>query len=500
MIRLTGNDLTVGDVEAVARRGAEVGLSDAARAAVADSANYLNELVAEGHPIYGLTTGVGALDGRPVAASNNRAQQRNLLRSHAAGTGEAMSRETVRAMMTVRANVLAGGLTGVQPETLDGLIAMLNRNVTPYVPVRGSVGACGDLAPLAHMALPLAGEGQALYGDEILPGAEAMRRAEIPLPDLKGRDSLALINGTEQTTGIGCLAIAGARRLIRQAEAAAAMSLEALGAVADSFDETVALAKPHPGQIATSARLRELTAGSRSVTRPTPDRLRDGLSLRCIPQVLGAVREAVDLADRVLTIEINAANDNPLFGVKDGWVTSNSGNFHGQRAGEALDFMAMPLTSLAVMSERRSARLVDSNHNGGLPPFLIHPEAEPGLNSGMMIAQYTAASLIAELRCRSVPASIQSVPTCANTEDHVPMSPIAARHADWVLGTAETVVAIEFLLAAQALDLKGSQPGDRVTGCHAAIRDAVPVMVTDRILGDDIAAMVALLQGDSFDF
>jgi len=189
-----------------------------------------------------------------------------------------------------------------------------------------------------------------------------------------------------------------------------------------------------------------------------------------------------------------------LFGVKDGWVTSNSGNFHGQRAGEALDFMAMSMTSLAVMSERRSARLVDSNHNGGLPPFLIHPEAEPGLNSGMMIAQYTAASLIAELRCRSVPASIQSVPTCANTEDHVPMSPIAARHADWVLGTAETVVAIEFLLAAQALDLKGSQPGDRVAGCRAVIRDAVPVMVTDRILGDDIAAMVALLQGDRLDF
>jgi histidine ammonia-lyase len=196
----------------------------------------------------------------------------------------------------------------------------------------------------------------------------------------------------------------------------------------------------------------------------------------------------------VLTIEINAANDNPLFGVKDGWVTSNSGNFHGQRAGEILDFLATSVTSLAVISERRSARLVDANLNGGLPTFLIHPEARPGLNSGMMIAQYTAASLIGELRCRSSPASIQSVPTCANTEDHVPMAPIAARRAAWAVRTAETVVAIEFLLAAQALDLAERRPGRKVSACHATIREAVPVMISDRVLGDDIAAIVDLIR------
>jgi histidine ammonia-lyase len=494
MTTLTGADLSVEHVLDAARGGGPVTLSESARGAVVDSARYMETLVAEGHPVYGLTTGVGALDGRAVSAADNREQQRNLLRSHAAGIGAAMDREATRAMMVVRANVLAGGMTGVQPETLDALLAMLDKGLTPYVPEHGSVGACGDLAPLAHMALPLIGEGRAWFDGELLSGAEAMARAGIALPDLRGRDGLALINGTEQTTGIGCLAVADAKRLLERAEEAAAMSLEALGAVADSFDERVALAKPHPGQIATSSRLRDLTAGSESVLPPGPDRLRDGLSLRCVPQVLGATRDAVDLAERVLTIEINAANDNPLFGVKDGWVTSNSGNFHGQRAGEILDFLATSVTSLAVISERRSARLVDANLNGGLPTFLIHPEARPGLNSGMMIAQYTAASLIGELRCRSSPASIQSVPTCANTEDHVPMAPIAARRAAWAVRTAETVVAIEFLLAAQALDLAERRPGRKVSACHATIREAVPVMISDRVLGDDIAAIVNLIR------
>ncbi len=495
-IELTGGELSVEQVARVARDYATVALSEQARQAVQESARYLDQLIADRRPVYGLTTGVGALDGQPVSAEDNREQQQNLLRSHAAGIGAPMRHDEVRAMVLVRANVLAGGMTGVQPETLDTLLAMLNKGVTPDVPDRGSVGACGDLAPLAHMALPLIGEGHAWYEGERMAGAEALRRAEIHTPVLKGRDGLALINGTEQTTGIGCLALVDAQRLVAHAETAAAMSLEALGAVADSFDEETALAKPHPGQMATSARLRELTSGSGSVTRPAPGRLRDGLSLRCIPQVLGATRESVEAAERVLTIEINAANDNPLFGVRDGWVTSNSGNFHGQQAAQVLDFLAMSVTSLAVISERRSARLIDQHHSGGLPPFLIHPEARPGLNSGMMIAQYTAASLIGELRTRSSPASIQSVPTCANTEDHVPMAPIAARHAEWAVRTAETVVAIELLLAAQALDIRGARPGEGVAACYKSIRETVPVMVRDRVLGDDIEAIVELIRGD----
>lgn len=493
-VTLTGRDLTVEQVAAVARGGSEARLSPEAERAVARSWQYLQQLIDEGRPIYGVTTGFGALDAKGVAPKDNRRQQRNLLRSHAAGVGKSMAADAVRAMMLIRANVLAGGMTGVQPETLAGLLAMLDRDVVAVVPECGSVGACGDLAPLAHMALPLIGEGRACYRGELLPGAEAMQRAEIPLPDVRGRDGLALINGTEQTTGIGCLAMIDAKRLVRTAEAAAAMTLEATGALTDSFSDRVAAAKPYPGLVATARRLKELTASSRSVGPPSAGHLRDGLSLRCVPQVLGATRDALSFAEQQLTVEINSANDNPLLTPERDWVTSNSGNFHGQSAGEALDYLAMSVASLAVMSERRSARLVDPHHNGGLPAFLIHPDASAGLNSGFMIAQYTAASLVAELRTRSVPASIQSVPTSANTEDHVPMSPIAARHAEWVIRTAEQIVAIELLLAAQALDIRSTRPGDGVKACHNAIRGVVPVMVEDRILSEDIKALVGLIR------
>ena len=274
--------------------------------------------------------------------------------------------------------------------------------------------------------------------------------------------------------------------------------MEALGGLSDSFDERVAQWKPHPGQIATSANLRRLTADSRAVLPPRPSRLRDALSLRCIPQVHGAARDAVDLAVTALEIEINAVNDNPLFGLADGWVTSNSGNFHGQRAGEALDFLGNAVTSIAVIGERRCARLIDPNHNGGLPAFLIHPEAPQGLNSGFMIAQYTAASLVAELRMRSVPAAIQSVPTCANTEDHVSMSPLAARRAAFAVDAAAYVTAIELLLAAQAVDLRGLTPAPALRPAYDAIRARVPVMVGDRVVANDIASVRTLLRDGAF--
>ncbi len=491
---LTGRSLSIGDVVAVARRRATVALEDEAQRRVAEGERLLASLIADGTPIYGITTGFGALDSRAVPPQAVVSLQKNLLRSHAAGVGAVMADDAVRAMMAIRANVLATGVTGVTAATLDALVAMLNAGVVPCVPELGSVGACGDLAPLAHMALPLIGEGRArLSGGDWRPGAEVMRHAGIPLPEIAGRDGIALINGTEQTTGIGCLAVHDARQLVETAEAVAAMSLEALGALDDSFDARTALAKPHPGQIATSERLRSLTDGSVSVGPPRPSRLRDGLSLRCIPQVLGATRDAVAHVAHGLEIEINAANDNPIFGLADGWVTSNSGNFHGQRAAELLDYLANSLTSLAVISERRSARLVDANLNGGLPPFLIHPDAAPGENSGFMIAQYTAAALVAELRCRSVPAAIQSVPTCANTEDHVPMAPIAARRAAFAVETARRIVAIELLLAAQALDLRRIRPAPALRTLYTALRERVPTMVHDRVMAEDIAAALEVI-------
>ncbi|MDE2251299.1 MAG: histidine ammonia-lyase [Gammaproteobacteria bacterium] len=499
-VEISGETLTIEQVQAVAQRGAVASLAAAARQRVEQSAATLERMIAGGTPIYGVTTGFGALDGRKVAGVDNAQQQRSLLRSHAAGVGPPMSLAATRAMMLIRANVLACGMMGVQPGTLDALLAMLNRQVTPRVPEQGSVGACGDLAPLAHMALPLIGEGQARLGasDTWLPGQEAMAQAGIPLVELRGRDGIALINGTEQTTGIGVLALAAARTLVNAAECAAALSMEALGSLTDSFDERVALAKPHPGQIESSRRLRELATGSAAVLAPRPGRLRDALSLRCVPQVLGAARDALAHCERTLCIEINAANDNPLFGLADGWVTSNSGNFHGQQAGEVLDYLATSMSSVAVMSERRSARLVDPATNGGLPAFLIHPDAPQGVNSGFMIAQYTAASLVAELRMHSVPASIQSIPTCANTEDHVPMAPLAARRAAFAVRTAMQVVAIELLLAAQALDIRRLEPSPALRAAYAAVRARVPVMINDRVVGEDIAAVAALLDAGRF--
>jgi histidine ammonia-lyase len=498
MIELDGRSLTLEQVGRAAVERRPVVLAAPARARVAAGEAFLKRLIADGTPVYGVTTGFGALDGQRVDAADNRAQQVNLLKSHAAGVGNSMWTDQVRAMMVVRANVLASGATGVQLSTLEALIAMLNRGVTPLVPERGSVGACGDLAPLAHMALPLIGLGQAWFEDALYPGGEAMARAGIALPAIAGRDGLALISGTEQTTGIGALAALAARGVIAAADVAAAMTMEALGALGDSFDERVALVKPHPGQLATATNLTRLTVGSRAIQAPHGARLRDALSLRCVPQVHGATRDALDDASRALEIEVNAVNDNPIFGLADGFVTSNSGNSHGQRAGEALDQLASSLTSLAVISERRAARLVDPALNGGLPAFLIHPDAPAGLNSGMMIAQYSAATLVAELRTRAIPASIQSIPTCAGTEDHVAMSPIAARRAAFAADAVADVVAIELLLAAQALDLRGIAPAPALRQPFEAIRAHVPAMVEDRVLAEDIGKVRGLLDGGAF--
>jgi histidine ammonia-lyase len=494
---IDGRSLTLAEVGRLARRGARVDLSPEAYTAVHRCAEALARMIADGTPIYGVTTGFGALDGRSVDPSANEAQQHNLLKSHAAGVGPPMETAETRAMMAVRANVLASGVTGVRTECLTALVAMLNAGVTPAVPRTGSVGACGDLAPLAHMALPMIGHGRARIDDgPWLDGGDALAEAGIDPPAVIHRDGIALINGTEQTTGIGALALLDAQALTQAAEAVAALTLEAVGGLPDSFDERVALSKPHAGQTATSAALRAWLKDSQAVRPPRPSRLRDALSLRCIAQVLGAVRDALDRARHTVEIEINAANDNPLFGVDDGWVTSNSGNFHGQAVAEVLDHAATSVTSLAVISERRSARLVDANHNNGLPAFLIHPDARPGENSGYMIAQYTAAALVAELRQNAVPASIQSIPTCANTEDHVPMAPLAAQRLRRNLDAAWRVVAIEFLLACQALDLAGTPPAPALQPLYARLRAVVATMVTDRPLGEDIAQAEGILKAN----
>lgn len=492
-VNLTGETLTIEQLVRVARHGSRVALSNDAHARVTASSAALDAHVRAGRPIYGLTTGVGALDGAVVSAEDNRRYQRNLLRSHAAGVGASMLDDQVRAMMAARANTLARGMSGVRVETLLALLAMLNRGVTPIVPEGGSVGA-SDLAPLAHMALVMVGEGRATFKGDALPGSEALSRAKIEPPTLTGRDGLALINGLAQTTGIGALSVHDARRLAGAAEVAAAMSIAALQVPIDFLDDRLAAARPHAGSVESARRLRDLVGTSRG-GQPA---LRAPLSARYSPSILGACRDAVASCDRVLGVELNAAVDNPLL-FEDDWLTSNSGTTSGQCVGEALDMLATSLISVAVAAERRVNRLVGQRGDDGAPAFLVPPGVASGLHSGLMVAQYTAASLVAELRVRSVPASIQSIPTCADSEDHVSMSALAARRLAWAVSTAETVVAIELLAAAQAVDVWSVAPTAALRTFHRQIREGVPVLVADRVLSDSIQAVVALLRTGTFD-
>lgn len=499
-IQLDGHSLTVEGIVRVARHGAPVKLTVEARAAIRRGTELLESLIAEGRPVYGVTTGFGALDTREVSPALRRALQRNLILSHACAVGAPMPADAVRGMMVIRANCLAQGLTGVRPHTVEALLAMLNGGIVPVVPEKGSVCACGDLAPLAHMVLPLIGMGEADVSGRRLPGAEALAAIGLAPITLDGRDGLALINGTEQASSLLALAVWDAVHVLHAAEIAAAMTHEALGGVRDAFDARVHAAKPFATQAAVARHLRALLEGSqRAIPEARPGRLRDALSLRCTPQVLGAAGEAVQFATRLVEVEVNAANDNPLLFPDDGTSISNSGNFHGQYVGMAADLLGMAVLSAGVISERRTARLVDEKLNAGLPAFLIQPDhAQEGVHSGFMIAQYTAASLVAEGRTLTVPASVQSVPTCANSEDHVSMASIAARKARHLVEDVRYIVAIELLCAAQALDLRGMAGLGRGTAAaHAAIRAHVPYVKADTALNPHIERIAGMIREGS---
>jgi histidine ammonia-lyase len=498
-ITLDGSSLTVDDVVRAARSFDPVVLTKAAESAIATGHATFEAHAKSGVRIYGYTTGVGALDQAPLSPEDNRAFQRHLLRSHAAGVGAPMSFERVRAMLVVRANTLAKGRSGISLATVNALLALIEQRVHPFVPEIGSVGA-SDLAPLAHAALLLAGEGTAVDDDMRIPGAEAMKRAGIALPDLAGRDAFALVNGTSQTLGTGALAIFDADRLVRLTEVAAAMTMVAVSSRDDFLNPDLVGTEKERGAeiVASAASLRALVGYG---SGPASEAVREPLSTRCAPQVFGATRGAVARARAALELDLNARIDNPSL-LPDGTLSNNAGTMHAQAVAEALDALVTSVTSLASMSERRTARLLDPSRNGGHPAFLVHPAAKAGLNSGLMIAQYTAAALVAELRAGASPGSIQSIPVCNGTEDHGSMSALSARRAAWAVELAEIVVAIELLTATQALDLRF---GDAI-GAHTltpglytrwrAIRDVVPVLVDDRVLSDDIEAIVVLLRRD----
>lgn len=489
-VALDGEHLALADLVRVAREGAPVVLTDAAAARVADASARLDQIGRSGARLYGLNTGVGALE-RDRAGAAEAGRQESLLRSHAAGVGAPMRDDQVRAMMAARASQLAAGCSGITPAALAALIELINRDVVPVVPEAGSVGA-SDLAPLAHAALVLIGEGSArCTGGPAQSGQAALAAAGLAPVALAGRDALALINGLAQTVAIGGLATWDAGRLIGAAEAVSALTLCAMGAPSDFLDPHLSREKRHPGQRESSRRARELIGAARPAAASAPV-LRAPLSVRYAPQIAGAARTALELAERVLAAELDAAVDNPFLD-PDGFVTSNSPLTCGQELAQAFDLLASALTSVAVASERRIAALLDER-TSGLPAFLRHPRSRPGIDSGLMIAQYTAAALVAEMRARGGAAAVQSIPTCAGVEDHVSMCAIAARHAAWVVERAETVVAIELLCAAQAAALAGRLLPGPLAPLVQALRARVPVQVADRLLADDIGAALAVLR------
>ena len=445
--------------------------------------------MAEGATVYGVTTGFGDLANVRIEPEQVAELQRNLVRSHTAGVGDPLPTDVVRAMLLLRANGLAIGLSGVRPALAELLCGMLNESVHPVIPSRGSVGASGDLAPLAHLAAVLIGEGEADTPAGPMSGADALSAAGLVPLELAAKEGLALLNGTQLMTAIAALVLHDGHRLAASADVIGAMSLEAMEGTGAAFDEELIGARPHPGQVAVAAHLRALLLGSQigASHADSPHRLQDAYSLRCMPQVHGAVRDALGQLQRVLAVEMNAATDNPL--VLDGRVVSG-GNFHGEPMALAIDYAKIALTELASISERRTARLVDA-HLSGLPAFLSD---DPGLRSGLMIVQYTAAAHVNELQTLAHPASVDSIPTSANQEDHVSMGATGALHLWEVLDRAETVLAIEALCAAQGLDFRAPmRPGPRLARAHAAIRERVPHLAEDRSPAPDIAAARDLL-------
>lgn len=490
---LSGDNVTVDDLVDVAR-GRPVALAPEALPAIERSRRAVEQLVSEGRVVYGITTGFGRFKDRIISAGEVRQLQLNLVRSHAVGVGPELGRQDVRAIMLARANTLARGFSGVRPELIELLIEMLNHDICPVIPAQGSLGASGDLAPLAHLALVMIGEGEAFVGEERLNGAEALARCGLRPLTLEAKEGLALLNGTAQMVGMGALVVRRAINLALTADIAAAMSLEALHGTTRAYDERVHALRPHPRQIDCAAFLRSLLAGSLLVRDEDPTHVQDPYTLRCVPQVHGAVRDAIAYAQWVIDIELNTVNDNPIIFVDEATGAIDvisAGNFHGEPIALAQDYVAFALTDLGNMSERRSARLVDADSNGGVLPMFLTDHG--GLESGLMMAHYTAAALASENKVLAHPATADSIPTSANVEDHVSMGAAAVRQAEQVLSHVETIVAIELLSAAQGVDFRCREPGKSpdclgagTSVAYRLIREHVPFITDDEPLAPHI--------------
>jgi histidine ammonia-lyase len=485
-------NLTFDDVVAVARDDETVALSDAARAAIDDSAAIVERLAATGEPVYGVSTGFGALATTYIDPSKRAELQRSLVRSHAAGTGPVVEREVVRAMVLLRARSLAAGYSGARPVVVERMLDLLNAGVTPLVHEHGSLGCSGDLAPLAHCALALMGEGPVEVGGDIRSAAEVFAERGLAPIELGAKEGLALINGTDGMLGMLVLALADLRALLALADVSAAMSVEALLGTDQAFRDDLQRLRPQPGQAVSAANLTRLLAGSAIVGshRTGDPRVQDAYSLRCSPQVHGAARDACEYARGVASRELASAIDNPVV-LPDGTVAS-CGNFHGAPVAHACDFLAIVVADVASIAERRLDRLLDAARNQGLAPFLAD---DPGVDSGLMIAQYTAAGLVAECKRLAVPASVDSIPSSAMQEDHVSMGWAAARKLRRAVADLRQVVAIELVAAARGLDLRAPlTPAPGTGAALAALRTRVAGPGPDRFLAPDLAAADDLLR------
>ena len=492
VIKINGSDLTIEDAVAVARHYAKVELDPNQVETIKRSRQFVEDALASGQAIYGINTGFGKFANVPISEDELDLLQKNLIFSDACGVGDPFATEIVRAMMVLRLNSICKGHSGVLLATIYCLINMLNAGVHPMVRSKGSVGASGDLCPLAHMVLPMLGEGEAEFGGTIMSGREAMAAAGVATVTLKAKEGLALINGTQAIMGNAVLAVYDTEVLLKEADIIAGVTIEALRGVIDAFDARVHAIRPYKGQIGVAANIRKLLKNSKNVTRQGEERMQDAYSIRCIPQVHGASREAFDYVKRTVEIEINSVTDNPLIFPGEDGACISGGNFHGQPVAIAMDTLAILASEIASISERRTERLVNPALSNGLPAFLIK---NGGINDGFMIPQYVAAALVSENKVLAHPASVDSIPTSANQEDHVSMGTIGARKARTIVDHGMHVISIELYCAAQAIDFGDpAKMSEGTKEAYDALRERVDFIENDVIMYYDMDKAFELVE------
>ncbi|GLC28666.1 histidine ammonia-lyase [Clostridium omnivorum] len=485
---IDGNGLTLDQLVAVAKQGYKVVLHEGAQKRVEKSRKIVERIVKNDEVVYGITTGFGKFSDVVITQNDCKTLQKNLILSHACGYGKSFPTEVVRAIMLLRANALSKGYSGITLNALNTLIEMINKGVHPIIPEKGSLGASGDLAPLAHMVLPMIGEGEAEYKGEILNGKDAMDRAGIPLVELTAKEGLALINGTQVMTAVGALAVDEAIQLLKLADVSSALTMEALRGIKDAFYPEVHSIRPHKGQMTTAENMLNLVEGSNLVTNQGELRVQDAYTLRCIPQVHGASKDAINYVLERVLIEMNSATDNPVI-TENGNVISG-GNFHGQPMALSFDFLGIAAAELGNISERRIERLINYQLND-LPAFLVK---KGGLNSGFMITQYAAAALVSENKVLAHPASVDSIPSSANQEDHVSMGTIAARKSRDIIENVKRVIATEIMAACQAIDFRENvKLGIGTSAAYRVVRENLSFIEEDRIMYKDLDKCTELL-------